>query len=237
MEIVNAAFIPFGHIVDVQLPPDPTNRQPHKGFAFIEYELPSDAQSAIDNMHLGELFGRTIKCNLARPVTLASGSMKPVWEEESYIQKYILKKPPGGAAGAAGTPSTADMDVEEQEGETGNTLSRLTSRQTCPKVFFDIFIDGQNIGRIIMELRSDIAPRTCENFRQLCTHAQGFGYKGSKFHRIIPGFMAQGGDFEKGNGTGGRSIYGEKFSDENFILKVSSTDYRVTNRQSHHAAF
>lgn len=122
-----------------------------------------------------EIFGRTIRVNLAKPQKIKEGSTKPVWAEDAWLQEHAGK--------------TLEKDTKTGEGEKSGEPPAKKAKQN-PQVYFDIKIGSEKVGRIIMMLRSDIVPRTAENFRCLCTHEKGFGYQGSTFHRIIPDFVS-----------------------------------------------
>ncbi|KAJ3051200.1 hypothetical protein HK097_007831 [Rhizophlyctis rosea] len=158
------------------------------------------------------------------------------------LQAYLKsKKPPNifakhtadgakgksGGATSFGSQPAADNVGDAKEPARHDTVAFekavpggiIATKMTNPKVYFDLAADNKRLGRVVNELRADVVPKTAENFRALATGENGYGYAGSTFHRIIPGFMCQGGDFTNHNGTGGKSIYGNKFADENFILK------------------
>jgi len=230
-KVLKGAFLPFGDIVDVNIPLD-YETEKHRGFGFVEFEDAHDAAAAIDNMNDSELFGRTVRVNVARPIRIKEGWGRPIWSDDNWLKKFAgatLRKD-GDAAAAGGEGESKDKEGESAEGGGGQKRSAESEsavdaavasakKRSNPTVFLDIAIGGHGVGRIIILLRADVVPMTAENFRALCTHDKGFGFKKSTFHRIIPQFMCQGGDFTNHNGTGGKSIYGRKFADENFVLK------------------
>lgn len=120
-----------------------------------------------------ELFGRTIRVNIAKPQKIKEGSSKPVWADDAWLQEH------------AGETLKNDDNTKSND----VTQTQKKAKQN-PQVYFDIAIGKQEVGRIIMMLRADIVPKTAENFRALCTHEKGYGYQGSTLHRIIPDFVS-----------------------------------------------
>ncbi|GBC05458.1 hypothetical protein RclHR1_06230018 [Rhizophagus clarus] len=114
-QILLAAFIPFGDIVEIQIPPDPASHNQHRGFGFVEFEEASDAQAAIDNMNLSELYGKVIKVNLARPIRIKDGSMRAVWSEDAWLQKYALK------SADPNVPYESDENEEDKQQQEGKS--------------------------------------------------------------------------------------------------------------------
>ena len=173
---------------------------------------------------------------------MSDGSLLPdvpkeiiaLWGEadEKASEDWREKKRKDFADGGAAKEKHGTLEALEEWMKTTvygpkGTMDKTLKIRGNPRVYFDITLDGVAAGRVVMQLRKDVVPKTAENFRALCTGVkadgtkleEGFGYKNSTFHRVIPDFMCQGGDFTNHNGTGGKSIYGEKFADENFTLK------------------
>lgn len=215
-----------GDIFDVQLPID-YETQKNRGFAFIEFESNEDAAAAIDNMNDSELFGRPIRVNLAKPIRIKDTSSKPVWSDDQWLansasatseEKTATDEDPSKKSSTTANPQADETD--EIDVDSGKPIIKRIKSAVNPRVYLDIEINGHRAGRLVITLFADVVPLTAENFRCLCTHEKGFGYRHTSFHRIIRDFMAQGGDMTKGNGTGGKSIYGRTFKVQ-FIEEIS----------------
>jgi len=158
--------------------------------------------SSVDALHIGTTLALRSDAFQARACALL---METAAEKRERLK---AKKAAADAERAKAEAAAAEEKASRDEAQRSATFST--------SVFFDVAIDGEPAGRLTMGLYGDVVPKTAENFRALCTGEKGLEYQGSQFHRIIPKFMCQGGDFESGDGKGGESIYGKTFEDENF---------------------
>ena len=160
-------------------------------------------------MNDSELFGRTIRVNTARPIRIKEGWGRPIWSDDNWLKKFAgatLNKDGAGGGGGEGGEGEEGKDSEASAGGGGgggekraaesesveDADTAAAKKRSNPTVFLDIAIGGHAVGRIVVLLRADVVPMTAENFRCLCTHDKGFGFKKSSFHRVIPQFMCQG---------------------------------------------
>ncbi len=160
--VVRAAFVPFGDLSEVQMPID-YQTEKHRGFAFVEFELPEDAQAAIDNMNDSELFGRTLKVNLAKPLRLRENSSRPVWADDEWLQKYAgqstLGKTNNAEEGAAGDGKAEGGGVAQKR--TNEAEAKVSS--TIRRPVYTIHVPVQQWGKkyltkpiVLMKLMADV---------------------------------------------------------------------------------